>query len=82
MMRLPKMDYYAPTDVTEVFTSLDKHGEEAKLLAGGTDLLAAYKLRNIGPALLVSLEKIPDLKGISFQKEKGLRIGAMTNLYN
>ena len=82
MMRLPKMDHYSPTTIREACSLLDKHGAEAKVLAGGTDLLAACKLRNIRPALLVSLGAIPELKGISFQEEEGLRIGAMTSLYD
>jgi 4-hydroxybenzoyl-CoA reductase subunit beta len=61
---------------------LDKHGAEAKVLAGGTDLVAACKLRNVRPALLVSLGGIPELQGVRFQKGEGLRIGAMTSLYD
>jgi len=82
MMRLPKMDHCAPTTVAEAISFLDKHGAEAKVLAGGTDLVAACKLRNIRPALLVSLAGIPELKGVRFQEGEGLRIGAMTSLYD
>ena len=82
MMRLPKMDHCAPTTVAEAISFLDKHGAEAKVLAGGTDLVAACKLRNIRPALLVSLAGIPELKGIRFQEGEGLRIGATTSLYD
>jgi len=82
MMRLPKMDHCAPTTVAEAMSFLDKHGPEAKVLAGGTDLVAACKLRNVRPALLVSLGGIPELQGIRFQEGEGLRIGAMTSLYD
>ena len=82
MMRLPKMDHCAPTTVAEAMSFLDKHGGEAKVLAGGTDLVAACKLRNVRPALLVSLGGIPELQGIRFQEGEGLRIGAMTSLYD
>jgi 4-hydroxybenzoyl-CoA reductase subunit beta len=82
MMRLPKMDHCAPTTVAEAISFLDKHGAEAEVLAGGTDLVAACKLRNIRPDLLVSLAGIPELKGIRFQEGEGLRIGAMTSLYS
>lgn len=80
MMRLPKMDYQAPESVAEAFSLLDKYGEDARILAGGTDLLPACKHRNIRPALIVSLKKIAELKGIQFQEGEGLRIGAMTSL--
>jgi 4-hydroxybenzoyl-CoA reductase subunit beta len=80
MMRLPKMDHCAPASVAEVVSLLDKHGAEAKVLAGGTDLVPACKLGNVRPALLVSLGGIPELKGIRFQEEKGLTVGAMSSL--
>jgi 4-hydroxybenzoyl-CoA reductase subunit beta len=57
-----------------------EHGEKARLLAGGTDLLVACKLRNVKPSLLISLGEIPELKGIRFDEREGLRIGAMTSL--
>lgn len=82
MMRLPKMDHLAPTTLLEALSFLDKHEAEAKVLAGGTDLLVACKLWNIRPALLVSLKEIPELKGICFQEEEDFRIGAMTSLYD
>lgn len=82
MMRLPKMDHYAPKTVAEACSLLDKHGAEARVLGGGSDLLVACKLRNIRPALLVGLGAIPELKGIRFQEGEDLRIGAMTSLYD
>jgi carbon-monoxide dehydrogenase medium subunit len=54
MMRLPKMDYLAPSTLTEACSLLDEQGGKAKVLAGGTDLLAACKLRNCRPAALIS----------------------------
>ena len=80
MMRLPRMDYIAPTTVREACYLLAKDASKTKVLAGGTDLLVACKLRNSKPTLLVSLGKIEELKGIDLQ-ENELRIGAMTSLY-
>ncbi len=80
MMRLPKMDYQAPATMSEACALMSEHGKEAKLLAGGTDLIVACKLRNLKPRLLVSLGAIPSLKGVRFDEKEGLRIGAMTNL--
>lgn len=80
MMRLPKMDHVFPSTVKEACSLLEQNKGEAKVLAGGTDLLVACKLRNIKPALLVSLKKIPELKGITYQEKNGLRIETMTHL--
>jgi 4-hydroxybenzoyl-CoA reductase subunit beta len=80
MMRLPKMEHVAPKSIAEACSLTEKYRSEARVLAGGTDLLVACKLRNFQPTLLVSLGDISELKGVRFQIEDGLRIGAMTSL--
>ena len=82
MMRLPKADYCAPLSLSEACSILAEHGEEAKLLGGGTDLLVACKLRNIKPTSFVSLSRISELKGIHFNKGEYFKIGAMTSLHD
>ncbi|HET9652295.1 MAG TPA: xanthine dehydrogenase family protein subunit M, partial [Usitatibacter sp.] len=70
-------DYHAPRSVADAIQLLSDLGPEAKLLAGGHSLLPMMKLRFAGPAHLVDLGRIPELKGI---REDGatIRIGAMT----
>ena len=80
MLRLPKLDYISPSTVKEACSLLEQNKGEAEVLAGGTDLLVACKLRNIKPVHLVSLKKIPELTGVTYQEKTGLRIGAMTPL--
>lgn len=48
---------------------------DARVLAGGTDLLVWIRSRRIDPAALVSLERIEALRGIS-ETAEGVRIGA------
>ncbi len=80
MLRLPKLDHISPSTVEEGCSLLDRYKGEAKVLAGGTDLLVACKLQNIKPVLLVSLKKIQGLKGVAYQEGKEFKIGAMTHL--
>lgn len=82
MMRLPRFEYIAPTTIDKVLSLLDEYGSEARILAGGTDLLVAAKLRNEQPRYLISLKKIDELKGIVHSEGEGLKIGAMTPLYH
>jgi 4-hydroxybenzoyl-CoA reductase subunit beta len=81
MMRLAKFELLSPSMVEEACFLLDKHGPKARILAGGTDLFVAMKLRNIQPTCLISLKGIDGLKGISHHEEEGLKVGAMTPLY-
>ena len=75
-----QFDYHTPGSIKEALDLLDKHKDDAKLLAGGHSLLPAMKFRLARPAHLVDLRKVPGLSGI---KEEGgtLVIGAMTTHY-
>ena len=72
-----KFGYSAPTSLSEAFTLLQEHGEDAKILAGGHSLIPMMKLRFASPSHLVDINNIP---GLSYVKEEGghLKIGAMT----
>jgi carbon-monoxide dehydrogenase medium subunit len=49
----------------------------AQVIAGGTDLLVERKMGSAGPALLVDVSRVPELKGIRWT-DAGLEIGAAT----
>jgi carbon-monoxide dehydrogenase medium subunit len=59
---------------------MGKHGDDAKLLAGGHSLIPMMKLRLAQPKHLIDLRNVPGLKGV---KEDGgtIVIGAMTTWY-
>jgi CO/xanthine dehydrogenase FAD-binding subunit len=66
--------YEAPTSLALAAQAL--HGSsEAKILAGGTDLLVQMKLGIRQPALIVDIKRIPELMEFTLG-EKGLRLGA------
>jgi CO/xanthine dehydrogenase FAD-binding subunit len=72
------MDYFEPKSVSEALSVLAQHGAEAKVIAGGTDVMVDIKFKE-EPSGLVNIKKIPGLSGI---KENGgtLRIGALTTI--
>ncbi len=72
-----EFDYVAPDSLDQALAALREGGEDAKLLAGGHSLLPLMKLRLAVPTLLVDLQDVPGLTGVS--RENGhVRIGAMT----
>jgi len=71
--------YYEPETLSEAVELLDKLGPEAKILAGGTDLLVQIKMGTIRPKYIVNIKKIKDLYGIRDGGDK-LIIGALTKL--
>lgn len=68
--------YARPDTVDEAIQALD---EGCRPLAGGTDLLSLMKRRLVVPDRLVSLKRIPDLRGV-VRLDGGWRIGARTSL--
>jgi carbon-monoxide dehydrogenase medium subunit len=70
-------DYAAPGSLDEALSLLSQGGGDAKLIAGGHSLLPLMKLRLAAPSLLVSLGKVPGLKGVE-RSNGGFKIGAMT----
>ena len=69
--------YSAPHSLDEALGLLRKHGDEAKILAGGHSLLPAMKLRLTEPEHLIDLAQIPSLRGIRVE-EQFLIVGALT----
>lgn len=72
------MHYYEPKTLSEALSVLAKHGAEAKVIAGGTDVMVDIKFKE-EPGGLVNIKKIPGLSGIT-ENGAGLRIGALTTI--
>ena len=59
---------------------LAQHEEKARVLAGGTDLLALMKRGRITPECVLNISKIRDLSHIGHGEDGSLRIGALTTI--
>ena len=80
--RLPRFEYAQPKTIDEALSLLDKYNGDAKLLAGGTDLLPKMKRREItSPTYVIDLKGIPVLDYIDYDEEKGLSLGALTTIH-
>jgi len=79
-MKLPPVDYEAPTTVSEAVALLAEHQDEASVLAGGQSLIPLLALRLARPAVLIDINGIDDLSGVS-AANGWVAIGAMTREY-
>lgn len=75
-MRIRSFDYHTCTDIQEALQILGKYGPDAKVLAGGTDLVLALKAKTVRPPHVVNIIDIPNLDHIS-NSEGTIRIGAL-----
>jgi carbon-monoxide dehydrogenase medium subunit len=71
-----KFDYIEPESVQDACALLERHGDEAKLIAGGTALLIWMRMKLLNPRVVISLAKIPGFDTIRFDPKNGLTIGA------
>ena len=69
------MRYEAPNSLDQAVALLAAEPGEARVLAGGTDLLVQMKTDLIEPALLVDIKGIPETRQI-VEEGGGLRVGA------
>jgi aerobic carbon-monoxide dehydrogenase medium subunit len=71
-----KFDYLEPESLGEALTLLERHGDEARAIAGGTSLVIMMRQRLLMPKVVISLARIPNFDRITFDERDGLRIGA------
>jgi carbon-monoxide dehydrogenase medium subunit len=71
-------DYVVPRTLPEAVAELVKHGQEAKVLAGGHSLIPLMKLRLSTPSFLVDLGRISNLNYIR-EEDGHIAIGALTS---
>lgn len=60
---------YNGKDIDEVVELLGKYGKEAKIIAGGTDIVIALRNGKISPKVLIDITKIEELKKIVVDEE-------------
>lgn len=78
-MRLPRFDYMGPDNLDEALDLLSTHGDDAKILAGGTDLLVRMKKGLLKPKFLISLKALNELSYIK-KEDNMIKIGAGTSI--
>jgi carbon-monoxide dehydrogenase medium subunit len=68
--------FESATDLAHAVALLGEHGAAAKILAGGTDLLADLKFASHAPGVIVDISRLEELKDITILDD-GLHIGAL-----
>src|SRR5262245_38632931 len=69
------MRYAAPESLQSAVSLLASANGDARVLAGGTDLLVQIRSDVLDPELIVDIKKIPDTRSVS-EERGGWRIGA------
>jgi len=72
-----RFELLLPRSLPEALEMKKTHGEKAKVLAGGTDLLVLLKDQKLKAEVVMSLSGIRELNFIRDEKERGVTLGAL-----
>jgi len=75
-MKPAAFDYHAPTDLPAALALLARHADDGRVLAGGQSLVPTMAFRMARPAVLVDINRIPELTHLMVEGDV-LRIGAL-----
>jgi carbon-monoxide dehydrogenase medium subunit len=76
-VKAPSFAYSKPATLAEAFDLLERHGDGAKILAGGQSLIASLNMRLSSPGVVIDITGVPGLGGIEVAGDT-VRIGALT----
>jgi aerobic carbon-monoxide dehydrogenase medium subunit len=71
-----RFDYQEPTTLKKALSLMEKYGDDARVIAGGTSLIIMMRQRLLTPKVVISLGRIPEFDRITYKNKDGLRIGA------
>ncbi|MXV77693.1 xanthine dehydrogenase family protein subunit M [Candidatus Poribacteria bacterium] len=74
-------EYIAANTVSEVVTLLDEKGENARILAGGTDLIVQVREGKRNLDWMIDIKSIPEVNEIDYNADSGLTLGAAVPCY-
>lgn len=75
-MKCPAFAYARPESEEELLALLDRHGDDARILAGGQSLMPMLAMRLAAPAVVIDINALPGLGEIVIEGDD-LKIGAL-----
>ena len=78
-MKPAPFEYAAPRELDEALDLLAEHGDEARVLAGGQSLVRMMNARQVSPAVVIDINRVPGLDTLGLFGDNGsstLRLGA------
>lgn len=74
-------DYVQPHSIADAVVLLNERGEQARVLAGGTDIIVQLREDRRQADVVVDIKHIPDVNELSYSPSTGLTVGAATPCY-
>jgi carbon-monoxide dehydrogenase medium subunit len=78
---LEAFDFASPQSLDEALSLLASKGDNARLIAGGTDVLVQMRAGRRTAEVVVDVKNIPELTELSYDPQNGLTLGAAVPCY-
>ena len=69
-------DYVAPKSIEAAVSILNQNGDQARMIAGGTDILVMMRAGRRLADIVVDVKEIPELNQMTYNPQNGLTLGA------
>ncbi len=77
---IAEFEYKTPRSLTETLRLLEKGKVEARILAGGTDLVLQMKQRLLTPTMVIDIKGVKEVNRLQWTEKGGLHIGAAVTI--
>ena len=74
-------DFVSPKSIDEAVSILNEHGDRARMIAGGTDILVMMRAGRRLADVVVDVKNIPELNQMTLNSDGGLTLGAAVPCY-
>ena len=74
-------DFVSAKSIDEAVSILNEHGDRARIIAGGTDILVMMRAGRRLADVVIDVKDIPELSSMSYSAGSGLNLGAAVPCY-
>ena len=75
-----RFEYLEARTLRQAVGMLQRHGGQARIVAGSTDFLVRWRAGFWHPDYVVNIQRIPGLGRVAFSQRNGLRLGALVTI--
>ena len=75
-----RFEYLEARTLRQAIGMLQRHGEQARIVAGSTDFLVRWRAGFWHPDYVVNIQRVPGLSRVTYNRRSGLRLGALVTI--
>ena len=77
---MARFEYLEARTLRQAISLCQRHGDQARLVAGSTDFLVRWRLGSWRPQYVINIQRVASLGRVSYSARNGLRLGALVTV--